>query len=448
MQNSIWGRHMSTIAIIGGGLSGLVAAYWAAEAGIQASVLEASSSFGGSAQTAKLDAISLELGEESFDNLPDKLLHLCHGLGLDPQPLPGLQQVVRQGGQDWILPQGLSLSSGFGISQITQMPFSPKVKWRLGTERFVAPSSVKDEPLGAFLRRRLGLEVWEVLEPYISAGLGGPAEEVSAPTAFGRLVGLERQGGLLAGSRPLTTPDRLHLVHGVGGLIEALCTHLLPKARLLPRHQVWAVTRDSKGWQVHVRGGRVDTEAVIVALPAPQAARVFRPSAPQVTTLLNHFPHQHSGKVYLLYRHSQLAAAPREFFFAKGEQYLCSALKLTHPSQDLTLARVQFAGETALSTESELSRLAQNEVSRCLQTKARPLAAWVFRHPSSRPHFTQGHDRRVSDLEGQLVHAPGLFLTGSYLAGPGLANLVEHSHKTTQHALDFLALTTASVGQP
>ncbi|MCX7784297.1 MAG: FAD-dependent oxidoreductase [Meiothermus sp.] len=434
---------MKRIAVLGGGLAGLAAAYWASEAGLEVSLLEATNSFGGHTRTAKLDAISLELGEEFFDDTPGTLLNLCGQLGLDPQPLPNLQRMVRQGGQDWVLPPGLNLASGFGLHQIAELPFSRGVKWRLGTERFTAPASVKDELLGAFFRRRLGSEVWKVLEPYLSATLGGPAEEVSAPTAFGRLVGLERQGGLLAGSRHLTTEGRWHLVAGMGSLIEALSNRLLPKAQLLPHHQAWAITRNSKGWQVHGRDGQLEAEAIILALPAPQAAKVFRPSAPQMTTLLNHFPHQHSAKVYLLYRHSELTTGPSEFFFARGAGYASSALKLTHPNEEVTLARVQFACETARSADSELSRLAEQDLTKCLQTRARPLAAWVFRQPSSRPHFTQGQARRVADLERELLHAPGLFLTGSYLAGPGLANLVEHSRKTTQQALDFLALSTA-----
>ncbi len=433
---------MSNIAIIGGGLSGLAAAYWATEAGLEVSVLEATNGFGGNTKTARLDSIPLELGEEFFDDTPSILLNLCSQLGLHPQPWPNHRRIVRQGGRDWVLPHSLNLFSGHGLHQIAEMPFSRNVKWRLNTERFTGTALVKGELLGAFLRRRLGPEVWEVLEPYLSAVLGGPAEEVSASTAFSRLLQLERQGGLLAGSRQLTNDGRFHLESGMGGLIEALSTHLLQKARLLPHHEAWAVTHDSRGWQVHVRGGKVEAEAVIVALPAPQAARVFRPSAPQMTTLLNHFPYQHSAKVYLLYRSVELADEPGEYFFAKGEGYACTALKVICPSEEMMLAQVQFAGETARSADGELSRLAQLEAEKHLQTRARPRAAWVFRQPHSRPHFTQGHDRRVADLERELVHAPGLFLTGSYLAGPGLAHLVEHSHKTIRHALDFLALSS------
>ncbi|MCX7602217.1 MAG: FAD-dependent oxidoreductase, partial [Meiothermus sp.] len=408
---------MTKIAVVGGGLAGLAAAYWATEAGLEVWLLEASQSFGGQARTLSPEAILLEPGEEFFDDTPDTLLKLCAQLGLEPQPLPGIQRVVQQAGRDWVLPPGLNLASGYALHKVGEMPFGPSVRWRLGIERFAAPGAVKDELLGAFFRRRLGSEVWEVLEPYLSATLGGPAEEVSAPAALGRLVALERQGGLLNGSRRLTTEGRWHLLGGMGSLVEALRSRLMPKARLLPNHSVWALTPSPGGWQVHVRGGQLEVGAVLLALPAPQAARVFRPSAPQMTTLLNQFPHQHSAKVYLLYRQAELAAGPSEFFFAQGEGYTSRALKLTYPKEGVALARVQFAGEVARSGDSELSRLAVQDLSKRLQTRARPLAAWVFRQPFSRPQFTQGQARRVTDLERLLVHAPGLFLTGSYLAG-------------------------------
>ncbi|GIW24154.1 protoporphyrinogen oxidase [Meiothermus sp.] len=429
---------MSRIAIIGGGLAGLAAAYWASQAGLEVVVLEATQRFGGHTRTAKLDAIALELGEESFDDWPPVLLDLCGQLKLEPTPSPNLRQIVLQGGRNWVLPAGLNLFSGFGLHQITKLPFSQSVRWRLGMERFVATPPAKDELMGAFLRRKLGPEVWAVLEPYLSAMLGGPAEEVSAQAALGRLIALERQGGLLAGSRKLSNPGRWQLAGGMGSLIEALGKHL-PSAKLLPQHEVWALTRDARHWQVHVRGGSLSAEAIFMALPAPQAAKVFRPSAPQLTTLLNHFPHQHSAKVYLLYRHGELAE-PTEYFFARGEGYTSSAIKLTHPSPDLALVRAQFMGEAARWSDSDLAKQAQQDLARLRQIEARPLAAWVFRQPSSRPQFTQGHAQRVAHLEQELVYAPGLFLTGSYLAGPGLANLVEHAHQTIRRALDFLAL--------
>jgi oxygen-dependent protoporphyrinogen oxidase len=431
---------MGRVAIIGGGLSGLTAAYWAEKAGLEVSVLEATNNLGGNTRTARLDTIGLELGEEFFDDEPSSLLNLCAQLGLDPSPLPGLKRVVRQGGRDWVLPENLNFATGSGLHQIAEMPFSRSVKWRLTTERFAAPGSARDELLGAFFRRTLGPEVWDVLEPYLSAMLGGPAEEVSAPIAVGRLIALKRQGGLLTASRQLSSDSRLHLESGMGSLIGAICTNLLPRASLLTRHEALAVTHNSATWQVHVQGGKVEAEALIAALPAPLAARVFRPTAPQMTTLLNHFPHNHSAKVYLLYRQSELAYGPAEYYFASTEGHACTALRLTCPSEEMTLARVQFAGDIARSVDSELTRLAQHDVTQSLQTRARPLAAWVFRQPASRPQFAQGHARRVADLERELLHAPGLFLTGSYLAGPGLANLVEHSRKTAQQVLDFLSL--------
>lgn len=440
LRSGVRGQRMSKAVIIGGGLSGLTAAYWASQAGLEVSLLEATHNLGGHNQTVKLEGWALELGDGYFDEQPSTLFTLCTELGLKPQPLPSLKRVVRSRGQDWVLPPGLNPATGYGLHRLVELPFGRRVKWRLGTERLAPPALVKDEPLGAFFRRRLGPEVWEVLEPYLGVLLGGPAEEASTPEAFAALLQLERQGGLMVGSRRLKSEGRWHLAAGMGSLIQALANHL-QKARILTGQEALAISRDAGRWQVHLRGGSLEADAVVVALPAPRAAQVFRPTAPQMTTLLNQFPYQHSARAYLLYRHPQPDIEPAEYYWAQAEGYAGWALRQTQLNPELSLARVQFVGDVARSTDAELSRLAQLDTSRHLQTPIRPLAAWVFRQPRSRPQFTQGHTRRVEALERALVHAPGLFLTGGYLAGPGLAHQIQHSHKTVQHMLNFLALS-------
>uniref|UniRef100_A0A7C3HHF6 Coproporphyrinogen III oxidase n=1 Tax=Meiothermus ruber TaxID=277 RepID=A0A7C3HHF6_MEIRU len=432
---------MSKVIIVGGGLSGLAAAYWASEAGLEVYVVEAAHNLGGCHRTVTLEGRFFDLGDEYFDAQPSTLLELCSQVGLEPQPFPKLQRVVRLRGQDWVLPSGFNPATGYGLHQLATLPFGPGVKWRLAAERFVPAATVKDESLDAFVRRRLGLEIWEVLEPFLSAILGGPAEEAATPEAFAALLELERQGGLMVASRRLKTEGRWSLAGGMGSLVQALGTHLLSKARIFTGQEALAITRDKGRWQVHTPGGRLEAEAVVLALPAPRAARVFRPSAPQMTALLNQFPYRHSAKAFLLFRHTGPEAGPVEYYWAKTESYVGSSLRLSQLEPELTLALVQFIGDVAHTADAELSRLAQQDLSRYLQTQVRPLAAWVFRQPYSRPQFTPGHTRRLEALEQALVHAPGLFLTGSYLAGPGLARQIAYSHKITQHLLNFLALS-------
>lgn len=432
---------MSKVIVVGGGLAGLAAAYWASEAGLEVCVVEAAQSLGGRHRTAQLEGHFFDLGDEFFDEQPHTLLELCSQVGVEPQSVPNLQRVVRLRGKDWVLPLGLNPATGYGLHQLTTLPFGPGVKWRLAAERFLSAPTVKDELLGVFIRRRLGPEIWEVLEPFLSTILGGSAEEAAVSEAFPVLLEQERQGGLMAASRRLEAEGRWCLPGGMGSLVQALGTHLLSKAQILTGQEALAITRNKGRWQVHVPGGRLEAEAVVLALPAPRAAKVFRPSAPQMTALLNQFPYRHSAKVFLLARYPGPEAGPLEYYWSKTEKYAGAALRLSQLEPELTLALVQFAGDGAHTADAELSRRAQQDLSKYLQTQVRPLAAWVFRQPLSRPQFTPGHTRRREALEQALVHAPGLFLTGSYLTGPGLARQVAHSHQTTQRLLNFLALS-------
>lgn len=432
---------MSRVIVIGGGMSGLVAAYWVAEAGLEVSLLEATHRLGGYNQTVRLGGQTFELGDEHFDDEPDTLLGLCKHLGLEPQPQPNRPQVVRWRGRDWVLPPGLNPATGLGLHRLSTLPFSRKTRWRLATERWVAPAALRDEPVDAFFCRRLGQEVWEVLAPYMEAMLGGPAGEASTPEACPALPQLERRGGLVVGSRRLRAQGSWGLADGMEGLVQALATRLQQKARLLVGQEALAITHQTGRWVVHLPGGRLEAEAVVVALPAPRAARMFRPSSPQLTTWLNQFPYQHSAKVFLLYQPAQPVAGSVDYYWARAEGYSATALRQTPLDSGLVLARIQFAGEVARSTDVELSRLAQRDLSKFLQAPTHPRAAWVFRQPFARPQFAPGHTRRVAALEQALMHAPGLFLTGGYLAGPGLARQVAHSHQVIQRLLNFMALS-------
>ncbi len=428
---------MAKVVVIGGGIAGLVAARKLAEGDHSVTLLEASASFGGKTQTVQIDGSLLEAGPEWLGAQPENLLKLVAELNLEAQPLSPLARSVRKKGKDWSLSENLDLASGSGLDTLSQLPLSRGAKWKLTTERFTRPSDA-EENLADFVTRRLGVEVWEILEPVVSAQWGGPAADLSVHSAFTLLENLETQGGLVTTSRKRLRSARYTISGGLANLTKALAEALLEKqVALLARSEALGITRERRNWKIHLNGNTLEAAAVVVALPAPQAAKFFRPSAAQIATSLNHFKYNHAAKVWLVFRSEQETL---EFFPAIGEGFDAQAIRILEPSQGIQWIRVGYAGEKARANDGELSRLATHDVQTLINSKPKPAAAFVFRQPNARAQFSLGHERWVKALEGQLVQAPGVFLSGSYLAGPDLAQSVQHAQQTANHALDFLAL--------
>lgn len=431
---------MANVVVVGGGIAGLVAARKLAQEH-SVVVVEASKAFGGKTQTLLIDGFPLEAGPEGFAAEPDALVALCKELDLPLQALKAAPRYVRYKGKEYLLPDTLDLAAGSGLDALGQLPLSRGAKWKLSTERFSGASSAKEENLSDFIGRRLGLEVWEILQPWASAQWGGPASELSVQAAFKNLEELETQGGLVVASRKRSPLGRYTLQGGLASLTKAIGQGLLERgAALLHSSEALGITRGRKHWNVHLAAKTLEVDAVIVALPAPQAAKFFRPSAAEMATSLNHFPHNHAAKVWLALRTQEPA---REVFPAFGEGFEAQAIQIFEPQEAIGIqwVRLAYAGERARAADVALTQLATEDIQTLLGKKEKPAAAWVFRHPRSRPQFVKGYAHWLTALERPLLQAPGIFLTGSYLAGPDLSQTVNHAQSTANHALDFLELS-------
>jgi protoporphyrinogen/coproporphyrinogen III oxidase len=167
-----------TVVIVGGGISGLATAYslqeQASRAGlsIRCTILEADSSWGGKIVTHRVGEIITEAGPDSFLSQKQAGLDLCTKLGLADQLIntneTGKKACVLHGGRLHDLPEGLL---SFIPRQLGPFLKSGLLSWtglaRMGLEIAVpSGSSIGDESLAAFLRRRFGAQAFQrVLEP-------------------------------------------------------------------------------------------------------------------------------------------------------------------------------------------------------------------------------------------------------------------------------------------
>lgn len=396
-------------------------------------MLEQTTLLGGQLRSHHHEGFVIESGLEGFWGLEEWM----RDRGLEAVPASYPTQQWKDGrwfavgqGLPWRLPGGLGRHLGVAA------------RVRLATERLTGATSVPDEDLGNFVRRRLGEEVWSLLEsPLIHSLDQAPGSLLSTRTCLPAWWASEGRGGL---STLPTGPKWNTLGRGMGELTEALVTRLDGKIQIgsgLPVTVV-APSRTFNTWIVVTERGRVEAGAVILATPLAQTARILRPLHPQATTNLNQIATVPSASVWLAYPEASLPGLPAVQMLTPNFRF--ADLTQVHRQYanrvpaGYALLRARFWGQDARHNEQELGRLARQEIDRLTGKPARPLAVWVSRH-GPRPQFTMGHGRRVSSLLEALGQLPGLFLA-SPLESVGLAAQIEASRLAVRQAANHLSL--------
>jgi oxygen-dependent protoporphyrinogen oxidase len=257
-------------------------------------------------------------------------------------------------------------------------------------------------------------------------------------SAYGHLLELEAQGGLLNASRKTGAAQALGLPRGLDGLVHKLMQGLDRKISGGPGLEVAGFARQGQTWTVYTPKGQLEADAIIVATSAPQAAKMFRQVHPQATTLLNQIPQVHQAAVYMAFPDQTSQATPWQTLYT-GAGFHGFALEWMPAPQGARLLKVSLGGEAARQTDQALAKLALQDLDR-LKLAAQPARTWVFRNPSALPQYRVGHRARLVGLDRVLTHLPGVFLAGDYLLGKTLSQSLESALQAVGRVQDYFAV--------
>src|SRR5579863_1764870 len=285
---------MTRIAIVGGGISGLSAAF-ALEPHRRAGALtytlyESSPHFGGILRTEQIDGCIVEAGPDSFLSEKPWAADLCRALGLGDQ-LIGSNDTDRK---TYILVHGRLIPMPDGLmfmvpTKILPTGLSPLFSWstklRMAREFLHPPRPAEsDESVASLVERHYGAEMVDRLaDPLLSGVYGGEAANLSVRAVLPRFAEMERTHGSLgramlaarkkmsSGARKTASPLFTSLKNGMQHLAETLVCKLTPSS-LLTNAPVQAVQSEAGGWLVSAGLKSDHFDAVIVALPASAAA--------------------------------------------------------------------------------------------------------------------------------------------------------------------------------
>ena len=465
---------MKQVVIVGGGITGLAAAYTlqeharAAGTPVDCTLLEAGSRLGGSILTERADGFVIEAGPDSFLSTKPWALELCERLGLTER-LVGTNRAQRaiyilSGDRLHPVPEGLVLLAPVHLGAFIRSPLlSMAGKARMALD-VILPRRHEggDESLGAFVRRRLGREVLEKLVAPLFAGIyAGQADRLSLRSVFPRFCDLEQEYrslilGLAAARRnrpnkPKNNESRwttfLTFRGGMTELVETLVGRLNAVA-VRTGSQVRTVrpaeagpsagpVPDRGGYDVRLADGRLlHADAVIVTTPAYAAAELLGDTDRPIAEHLRAIPYASTATVSLGYRRAGFSHPLNGFGFVvprtEGRRILACTWTSTKFSRrappDSVLLRCFVGGagtEAAVAQDDDaIVKMVRDELRAIMGVLAPPVLTRVYRWAQANPQYVVGHGDRLAAIDVALAGHPGLFLAGSAYRGVGIPDCI------------------------
>jgi len=454
------------IAILGAGTSGLAAAYRLYQLMPQATlrIFDRRNRVGGVLETLQRDGFQIEQSADNFITTVPWGLDLCKELGLGDklvQTNPNARRtyVVRKG-KLHLLPDGFLMMAPTKLMPMATTPIlSPLGKLRAGLELLI-PSRKDDidESMAAFVRRRLGREVFErLVEPLVSGVYAADMEKLSVLATLPRFRDMERQYGSLiwAMQRQLKANKAAHLSeqsgarysmfvtlrNGLSGLCEAMAQRL-PADSLQLGTEVTQIDKTPEGkWIVRTtpatpRERNELFDAVIAAASVADTSKVLRNSVPVLAEKLGAIEHEGTAIATFAFDAAQIKQEFRGMGFVvpKIEQSPIlagsfSSVKYEHRApQGKFLIRV-FAGgarnpELATMPEEQLVPLLLGELRKIIRIDGEPLFTTVAHWANTMPQYNVGHRERIAEIESLISAEPSLALAGNAFSGVGIPNCI------------------------
>jgi len=468
---------VSKVAIIGGGISGLAAAFELTSRGVPFVLFERGARCGGVILTESVDGYIIDAGPDALLTQKPAALALCRELGIGDRLAPQQARhtfVVRDGHL-----QRLPEASVFGIPQrwmpfATTRAFSLAGKMRMAAECII-PSQppAGDESIASFIGRRFGQEAVDYLAEPLLAGIhGGDPAKLSMRASFPRFLELEsKYGSVIRGLRAAPQAPKAQsapqaratpFVALPGGMAELTETLLqqLPAGSIRTRTTVDDLSASPDGYVLRLTDGtRVVAPAVIVATPPRIASTIVGGMDQRLGGLCGQIPSTSAVTVALGYartavRHALhgtgFVAPRREGFTIRAASWVSSKWTGRAPA-DRVLLRAYVGGATDPAAidrpDPEIIGQTIRDLRKLLHIHGDPELVRVYRWRDATPQLVVGHQTTMAEIERQLAAHPGLAITASGFRGTGIADCVSDARKQAEvlsSQLSVLSLERAS----
>jgi oxygen-dependent protoporphyrinogen oxidase len=457
---------VTKIAIVGGGISGLSAAYYLAKAGTPSTIIESRPRLGGVIETVRVEGCTIEGGPDSFLAAKPAAFELLGELGLSGQVIGSNDHLrktfVRKRGRLVALPDGLMMMVPTRIMPLLATSLVGwRTKLRMGLELLRAPKpKAADESVAEFIEEHYGAEAVDYLaEPLLSGIYGGNPRELSVASVLPRFVELaNRYGSLTRGVLAERARAASHrhgqqapplfrtLRGGLGQMVDALIAAIGGHAEVR-QVRAEAVERTGAGFRIRLAGDWLEADRLVIACEAHSGAALLGAVDGQLAELLGTVPYSSSMTVALGFDASGFGQPPVGFGFLvpkKERRRLVACTwvgtKFSHRvPPDKVVARCFLGGmeDAGVLDEPDDAVVAAvvAELREIAGVTARPSFTRVFRWPRSMAQYTVGHPQRLAEMEARAAAIPGLYLAGNAYQGIGIPDCVRMGRRAAERIL-------------
>ncbi|HUP18071.1 MAG TPA: protoporphyrinogen oxidase [Acidimicrobiia bacterium] len=468
---------LSTVAVIGGGISGLAAAHRLITAGageaLTVTLIEEAPRLGGKVITEHNDGFLLEGGPDSFVTGKGSVLELAAELGITDRVISS--RAEHRGAYVWSrgrlhpLPDGLLLMAPSRVWPVLRTSvLSVKGRLRVLGDLLLPRGPAGDQSLEQFVARRLGREMLErIAEPLVAGIHSAEPSSMSLAASFPRFLDMERTHRSLilaarAAAAKAAASDSVtgrgfsyfaSFKDGMGELSDALAKSLTGVAVKTGRG-VTRLTRSNPGAGFRLTlddGSEVQARGVVLATPARETAALLSDVVPAASSLVAGIKQVATATVTLVYRASDVPGLTGSGFVVPaverrrimGASYLSRKWMGRVPEPNFEMVRVFVGGsqgqELAMSGEARLLAVAREELAGILGLTADPVRATTRAWAGGLHQYTLGHVERMSDVESALSGYPALKVAGAGFHGIGLNECVQSGRNAADAVLMALS---------
>jgi protoporphyrinogen/coproporphyrinogen III oxidase len=466
------------VAIVGGGVAGIAAAFFLRDRGLTVTVLEGASRLGGKLAVSEVAGVAVDEGAEALLARRPEGTDLIGVVGLaDQLESPGTTAAaIWTRGRMRPLPKRQLMGVPADLSELENTGVLSSAGLARARDDLRLPPTARDGdvPVASYVGARFGRELVDrLVDPLLGGVYAGRSDELSFEATLGGLAQASRHYPSLAAAAesllpaPGTaaagpaTPVFTTLRGGLGTLPAAVAAQSGATVRTgaMTRELARTVNGDgSPGWRLTVGPTRapewLDADAVILAVPARPASRLLSglAGAGPAAAALGGIDYASMAIVTLAYRSGAFAHRP------DGSGYLVPAvddravkavtfstvkwphLRSDHADTDIVRCSVGRVGEEALlqRDDAELAGIAAADLAAATGVRGAPVDVRVSRWGGALPQYAVGHRERVARIRAAVAAQPGLAVCGAVYDGIGIPACIASARLAADQVLTHL----------
>ncbi|MCX2924638.1 protoporphyrinogen oxidase [Streptomyces sp. NEAU-W12] len=455
------------VVVVGAGIAGLAAAHRLLGRGARVTVLEASERVGGKLLPGEIAGARVDLGAESMLARRPEAVTLAREVGLSDrlQPPATATASLWTRGALRPMPKGHVMGVPSSADALAGV-LSDEGLARIGQDAGLPRTEVGDDvAVGEYVAARLGREVVDrLVEPLLGGVYAGDAYRISMRSAVPQLFRAARTHiSLTEGVRDIqakaaaATDDRqtgpvfMGIEGGVGTLPLAVAASVRARGgEIRTGAPVTELRREpAGGWRVVTGERELRADAVVVAVPAPAAARLLRAEAPGAAAELAGVEYASMALVTLAYRRAETDLPAGSGFLVPpvdGRTIKASTFAsrkwgwIGQENPDLMVLRTSVGrhGETEILDRDDagLVEVSRHDLLAATGLDATPVATRVTRWQDGLPQYPVGHHARVARVREHLAALPGLTVCGAAYDGVGIPACIASAYEAADAAAD------------